>query len=49
MDTGERVNASIKRKEKQFSEGGTNRLPDHKALKKEDNKSMSSISSSDKV
>ena len=41
MDVGERVNASIKRKEKQFRRrGGTNRLPDHGALKKENNKNM---------
>ena len=40
MDVKERVNASIKRKEKQFKEGGTNRLPDHGTLKKENNKSM---------
>ena len=40
MDVKERVNASIKRKEKQFKEGGTNRLPDHGALKKENNKNM---------
>ena len=40
MDTRREVNASIKRKEKQFKEGGTNRLPDHGTLKKENNKSM---------
>ena len=40
MDVGERVNASIKRKEKQFRKGGTSRLPDHGALKKENNKNM---------
>ena len=41
MDVGGKVNASIKRKEKQFREGGgTNRLPDHGALKKENNKNM---------
>ena len=40
MDVGERVNASIKRKEKQFREGGTSRLPDHGVLKKENNKNM---------
>ena len=40
MDVRERVNARIKRKEKQFREGGTNRLPDHGTLKKENNKSM---------
>ena len=39
MDTRERVNASIKRKEKRFKERGTNRLPNHGVLKKEDNKS----------
>ena len=33
MDVGGRVNASIKRKE-QFKIEGTNRLPDHGALKK---------------
>ena len=40
MDVGERVNASIKRKEKQFRRGGTSRLLDHGALKKENNKNM---------
>ena len=40
MDVGGRVNASIKRKEKQFRKGGTNRLPDHGALKKENSKNM---------
>ena len=40
MDVRERVNASIKRKEKQFREEGTNRLPNHGTLKKENNKSM---------
>ena len=40
VDVGGRVKASIKRKEKQFREGGTNRLPDHGALKKENNKNM---------
>ena len=39
MDVEGRVNASIKRKEKQFrGGGGTNRLSDHGALKKENNK-----------
>ena len=38
MDVGERVNAGIKRKEKQFRKEGTSRLPDHGALKKENNK-----------
>ena len=40
VDVGRRVKASIKKKEKQFREGGTNRLPDHGALKKENNKNM---------
>ena len=40
MDVGGRVNTSIKRKEKQFRKGGKNRLPDHGALKKENNKNM---------
>ena len=40
MDVGGRVNASIKRKEKQFRRGGTNCLPNHGALKKENNKNM---------
>ena len=38
MDVGKRVNASIKRKEKQFRKGGTSCLPDHGVLKKENNK-----------
>ena len=38
MDTGGRVNASIKRKEKQLRKGGTNRLLDHGALKKKNHK-----------
>ena len=38
MDVGGRVNASVKRKDKQFRKGGTYRLPDHGALKKENNK-----------
>ena len=41
VDVGGKVNASIKRKEKQFRKGwGTNRLPDHGVLKKENNKNM---------
>ena len=38
MDIGGRVNASIKRKERQFRKWGTNRLPDHGALKKKNHK-----------
>ena len=41
MDVGERVNATIKRKEKQFRKGGgTSCLLDHGVLKKENNKNM---------
>ena len=40
VDVGRREKASIKRKEKQFREGGTNCLLDHGALKKENNKNM---------
>ena len=39
VDTRGRVNASIKRKEKQFRRRETNGLPNYGALKKEDNKS----------
>ena len=51
MDTGERVNARIKRKEKQYrkGEGGTNRLPNHGVLNKKDNKSTKLQNSSDEV
>ena len=40
VDVGRRVNASIKRKEKQFRQGGTNRIPDHRALKKKNNQNI---------
>ena len=42
MDVGGRIKVSIKRKKRQFRKGGggTNRLPYHGALKKENNKNM---------
>ena len=49
MDTRGRVNASIKRKEKQFGEGGDKSSPELGVLKKEDNKSTKLPNSSDEV
>ena len=40
VDVGGSVKSSIKRKEKQFRGGGTNRLPDKETLKNENNKNM---------
>ena len=40
VDVRRMVKANIKRKEKQFRQGGTNRLPDHRALKKKNNQNI---------
>ena len=41
VDVGGRIKASIKKVREAIQEGGgTNRLPDHEALKKENNKNM---------
>ena len=40
MDIGGRVNTNIKKEREAIQKGGTNRLPDHGALKKENNKNM---------
>ena len=50
MDAGERVNASIKSKERQYRKGGTTRLPNHGVLeKKRIIRAQSSIHSSDEI